>query len=59
MIPKYIVGLQSGRGMINIGTDNVGKYYTRSVWQDGRVVFTPVVRVGENIIKVGDNYENR
>lgn len=44
MTTQYIVGCQSGRGMINIGTDHIGKRFSRAVWQDGRIVFTPIIK---------------
>lgn len=38
----YKAGAQGGRGVIDIGKDNIGKFFSRTVWKDGSIVFKEV-----------------
>lgn len=44
----YRAGAQGGRGVIDIGKDNIGKRYTRTIWKDGTtIVYKEVTTDGE------------
>lgn len=43
MEPKvYRAGAQGGRGVIDIGKDNIGKSFLRTVYPDGIITFKEV-----------------
>ena len=43
MISKtYKAGAQGGRGVIDIGKDNIGKSFLRTVKEDGIIIFEEV-----------------
>lgn len=39
---KYRAGAQGGRGMINIGKENIGKSFYRTIGEDGSISFIEV-----------------
>lgn len=43
----YRAGAQGGRGVIDIGKDNIGKRYTRATWKDGSIMYKEVTTDGE------------
>ena len=42
MNKTYKAGKQGGRGVIDIGIDNIGKSFLRTVQPDGSIIFAEV-----------------